>query len=377
MWTVTTLSETCKMYQPKTISAKEMKADGEYVVYGANGIIGKYDKYNHEEPQLLITCRGATCGSVNVSTPFSWINGNAMVIQPDISKVSLRYMEYLFKGGIDLSRAITGSAQPQITRQSLNDITFSYPPLAEQQRIVAKLDAAFAEIDEAVNLTTQKMARSKQAQIQLKDDAVKGLIEKFPTEILGKIAEFKNGMNYSKSDKGSFLKIVGVGDFKSNFFVDNTSLQTIRVKGISDNYLLKSGDILFVRSNGNKELIGRSMLVKDVCESMTFSGFSIRCRLNNEMLLPEFVCHILKSNLIRRTLIDGGGGSSISNLNQKMLSDIPMPIVVHDEQIRFLTRIQSFEENFEILVKAFTEKLNLLHSLKSAILAQELQSEAA
>ena len=47
MWTVSTLNETCKMYQPKTISAKEMKDDGEYVVFGANGIIGKYDKYNH------------------------------------------------------------------------------------------------------------------------------------------------------------------------------------------------------------------------------------------------------------------------------------------------------------------------------------------
>ena len=305
---------------------------------------------------------------------------NSILVRPDSDILNTGYLKYFIDssfGKACIKGIESGTTQRKFNKTGFRNLEISLPPLAEQQRIVAKLDAAFAEIDTAVNLTTQKMARSKQAQIQLKDDAVKGLIEKFPTEILGKIAEFKNGMNYSKFDKGSFLKIVGVGDFKSNFFVDNTSLQTIGVKGISDDYLLKSGDILFVRSNGNKELIGRSMLVKDVCESMTFSGFSIRCRLNNEMLLPEFVCHILKSNLIRRTLIDGGGGSSISNLNQKMLSDIPMPIVMHDEQIRFLTRIQSLEENFEILVKAFTEKLNLLHSLKSAILAQELQSEAA
>ena len=149
MWKTVKLGASCKMYQPKTISAKEMVADGEYVVFGANGIIGRYHQYNHAEPQLLVTCRGATCGAVNVSEPFSWINGNAMVIQPDLSEVSLKYMEYLFRGGIDLSKAITGAAQPQITRKSLEPIKFSYPPLAEQQRIVAKLEAAFAELNTA------------------------------------------------------------------------------------------------------------------------------------------------------------------------------------------------------------------------------------
>tara|TARA_A100001234_G_scaffold212226_1_gene213560 strand:- start:351 stop:1205 length:855 start_codon:yes stop_codon:yes gene_type:complete len=73
-----------------------------------------------------------------------------MVIQPDTSVVSLKFMEYLFKGGLDLSKAITGSAQPQITRVSLNTIKFSYPPIPEQQRIVAKLDAVSTEIENSL-----------------------------------------------------------------------------------------------------------------------------------------------------------------------------------------------------------------------------------
>ena len=62
MWTQTTLGETCKMYQPKTISTKMLLENGSYPVFGANGKIGKYDKYNHEKPQLIVTCRGASCG---------------------------------------------------------------------------------------------------------------------------------------------------------------------------------------------------------------------------------------------------------------------------------------------------------------------------
>lgn len=145
--TASTLGETCRMYQPKTISTKDMVANGDYVVFGANGIIGKYDKYNHEHEQLLVTCRGATCGSVNISQPKSWITGNAMVIQPDLAKVSVRYMEYLFRGGIDLSKAITGSAQPQITRKSLEPIKFSYPSLKEQEHIVETLEVASQELN--------------------------------------------------------------------------------------------------------------------------------------------------------------------------------------------------------------------------------------
>ena len=140
------LKDFCKMYQPSTISTKEMIPDGKYVVYGANGPIGRYNKFNHEEPQLLITCRGATCGAVNMSEPFAWINGNAMVIQPDLAMASLDYIKYAFLGGVDVSSSITGSAQPQITRTTLEVINVPLPSLEKQLEIVEQLDRAFDEV---------------------------------------------------------------------------------------------------------------------------------------------------------------------------------------------------------------------------------------
>ncbi len=141
-WQEITLGEACELYQPKTISATEMVDDGDYPVYGANGIVGKYDKFNHAEPQLLITCRGATCGAVNVSLPNSWINGNAMVVKPRNSSIQLKFLEHLFRGGVDLQAVITGAAQPQITRQSLAPLKIRVPPLSEQTRIATILDQA-------------------------------------------------------------------------------------------------------------------------------------------------------------------------------------------------------------------------------------------
>ena len=72
VWIETTLGEACELYQPQTISSAELVEDGSYPVYGANGIIGRYDKFNHEESQLLVTCRGATCGTVNITQPYAW-----------------------------------------------------------------------------------------------------------------------------------------------------------------------------------------------------------------------------------------------------------------------------------------------------------------
>jgi type I restriction enzyme S subunit len=151
------LKDFCKMYQPPTISTKEMIPDGEFVVYGANGPIGRYNRFNHEEPQLLVTCRGATCGAVNMSEPFAWINGNAMVIQPDLERATLEYMKYAFLGGIDVSSAITGSAQPQITRTTLEVIEVPLPSLEKQHKIVEKLNSAFDEVDSLKTQIKSKM----------------------------------------------------------------------------------------------------------------------------------------------------------------------------------------------------------------------------
>ena len=121
-WQKEYLTNICNVYQPKTISTKELLVDGTYPVYGANGQIGYYHKYNHELPEVLITCRGATCGSINKSVPKSWINGNAMVASP-ISAVILdkNYLFYYLKS-TSFDDYISGKA-PNIKVVMLQDFS--------------------------------------------------------------------------------------------------------------------------------------------------------------------------------------------------------------------------------------------------------------
>ena len=131
------LTEICTPKQWKTIPANELLDEG-YPVYGANGIIGYYDKYNHENPVVTITCRGATCGTVNITEPKSYITGNAMCLDNVRPDILLEYLYYCLLH-YDFSNVISGSAQPQITRQGLEKVKIAICSIEEQNKRTSSL----------------------------------------------------------------------------------------------------------------------------------------------------------------------------------------------------------------------------------------------
>jgi type I restriction enzyme M protein len=138
-WSMVKLGDVCDVYQPKTITSNQIKESGKYKVFGANGVIGYFDQYNHEEAEVAVTCRGATCGTVNFTEPRSWITGNAMVIKPKENNLNKRYLFFLLRS-TDLTSVITGAAQPQITGSALKPFLIPLPPLEIQEQLVAELD---------------------------------------------------------------------------------------------------------------------------------------------------------------------------------------------------------------------------------------------
>jgi type I restriction enzyme S subunit len=114
-----------EIYQPKTISEKEMTDFGFYV-FGANGIIGKYFEYNHSDVQTVVTCRGNSCGNIIRTLPKSWITGNAMVLKAKNQHI---VPEFIFQmlHWVGIHKVISGSGQPQITRTNLETLKFVLP----------------------------------------------------------------------------------------------------------------------------------------------------------------------------------------------------------------------------------------------------------
>ncbi len=146
---------TCPKQWP-TISKAEFTQEG-FPVFGANGIIGRYSRYNHEKPAIVVTCRGATCGEVNMTPPMSYITGNAMALDNiDSSKADPFFLFYALKhrGLFDI---VSGSAQPQIIGKDIKAVRVNLPPLPEQRKIAQVLSTW----DRAVELTEVLLAAAR------------------------------------------------------------------------------------------------------------------------------------------------------------------------------------------------------------------------
>ena len=204
-WKTDKLGCLCTMYQPQTIATNQLNEHGRYLVYGANGIIGRYDKYNHEKSQLLMTCRGNTCGEITVTKPFSWINGNAMVISPCDNKINIKYLEYYLKH-INLEHIITGGAQPQITRTALRLLKISYPESPYEQTAIA---AMLSKVDEAIAAVQASISAAERLKKSLMQNLLTGRMK--PDGTLRTEEEFYLDEKFGRVPKG--WKVKKVKDF--------------------------------------------------------------------------------------------------------------------------------------------------------------------
>ena len=171
---------------------------------------------------------------------------------------------------------------------------------------------------------------------------------KWPTKRLSQLAEFRNGVNYNKSSFGEGVKVVGVSDFQDYTKPRYDELEQINPEGIvTGRNILRDGDIVFVRSNGNRELIGRSLFIEQPPEEVTHSAFTIRLRFNSREVHPKFYAYCFRTPLIRQELTASGGGTNINNLNQDILNALEVPVPPLPVQRRIAGILSAYDELME------------------------------
>lgn len=161
----------------------------------------------------------------------------------------------------------------------------------------------------------------------------------------GDIADFSNGLNFSLSDYSGDILLIGVSHFGDRLFPDYSILDSIASNVVTEKDLLKSGDLLFVRSNGNKNLVGRCMLIKEPPRKVTYSGFCIRARIrDNELYNPAYFAYHFRTPLFRKTISGASRGANIQNLNQRLLSDYILSVPSREEQDRIVSILSAYDD---------------------------------
>lgn len=343
------------------------RVSGKYQIVSSSGVIDTHRSCAVRGPGVA-TGRSGSIGNVFFIAEDFWPLNTVLYVK-DFHGNDPRFVFHLLKK-FDLKRFATGAGVPTLNRNFIHSELVCIPPLPEQQRIVRILDEAFAGISTA-KANAEKNLLNACALYESHRDALFTQRKGWARKPLGDMATFRNGLNYTKSSKGEPVKIVGVRNFQNNYWAPLNDLDTITPdSSLSDSDTLQENDLVFVRSNGNPELIGRCMLIGAIGERTTHSGFTIRARLNTSEISPVYLCHFLKSNRARRIMIEGGNGVNIKSLNQGTLSDLVIPFPAGTEQARIVQQLEALQSEVQRLESIYQQKLTALEELKKSLLEQ-------
>ncbi len=268
-----------------------------------------------------------------------------------------------------------GSATNFIKIGNFKDYKVSHPPLAEQQRIVAKLDGVFAEIDSAIEVANAKEAEVEKLKTSILSASFSGDAVSWKTvkleEICHKITDGSHnppkGVEYSEylmlSSKNIHNDIISYDEprflSKSNFEGENKRTD------------IQLGDVLLTIVG----TIGRCAVFEGSGSRFTLQRSVAVLKPKHDLALPRFMMYVLQSML--GVLNDGARGVAQKGIYLKSLKALSFPHPPLEEQQRIVAKLDAiFSELADAKDAIEQSKTNYL-ALKSAILAQELQSEVA
>lgn len=363
------LTDVCNPKQWKTLSMSDLMDEG-YPVYGANGIIGYYNKYTHEKETLMITCRGATCGTLNVSTPYSYINGNAMALDNlNEEIVNLKYIfYYLKKRGFD--DCITGSAQPQITAQGLRKIDILVPPIDIQIKIARVLDKAQELIDKRKEQIEKLDEFIQSVFLDMFGDPVKNPKGWNQKSFANGIQSIKYGASIPPVFSQEGIPFIRATNIKNGRIIEN-DMKYISPEEAQkiEKCKLEVGDILIVRSGVNA---GDSTFVNKKYNN-SYGGYDIIVKLNNN--LNYAYINGLFNSIYREVFIDPlTRRAGQQHLNVKQIQGLLIMYPPVDLQNKFSNIVEKTEQQKELLQNSLTQLENNFNSLMQRTFKGELFS---
>ena len=326
---------------------------------------------------------GQTCGSVNISLPKSWINGNAMVIKPKNCSLKRDFLEYFFRGGIDISNVITGAAQPQITRQNLSPVEIPIPPLPEQQRIVEILDKAFVAIDKAKQNAEQNLRNAKevfQSKLQSIFDNGKLKVENGEWEStslkdeIDLATSFAFKSKYYTNNDDDILLLRGDNIMQGDFRWKDAKRWNKSEYDDFEKYQLQENDIVLAM---DRPWVNAGLKYARLSKTELPSLLVQRtARLRNKPQLNNlFLYYLIQSKGFTDYLISIQTGIGVPHINGKQICGFPFSKPSLKEQEQLVKKLNSLSNETKHLEEIYQQKLNNLTELKKSILQKTFEGE--
>ena len=272
----------------------------------------------------------------------------------------------------------TGASYPAVTDKQVKEIDVQLPPLAEQQRIVAKLDAAFAEIDRALGIISRQESEGKLFAAALSYQISAPNFPKANIQTLCEIGDGNHSSNYPK--KAEMLDIgvpfIRAGNIQNGTVIDDD----LRFISEEKHAQLKKGHL----REGDVLITNRGEIGKTAIVPKQFNGANLNSQIAwlrpHDNLLSEFLFFALNTTNAKNTFVLQQSGAALQQLTIKQLKAFEIPLPSLEQQQRIVECLRDVSAHTNKLGGNLFRKQKHLQTTKSALLAQELQppqSEAA
>lgn len=322
---------------------------------------------------VLIAMYGATAGQVGILRFEAASNQAVCAIYPNDTFIS-EFLYYFFLNEKErlIAKAV-GNAQPNISQVKIKDTEVPIIPLKEQQTIVAKLDQAFAAIDQAkANIETnisnaKELFQSKLNQIFSQN--VDGWVEKRIKEI-GKVQTGTTPPTKDKDNYGEFIPFIKPAHFNSDGSL--TPLDSyLSEKGIKKSRLIEANSVLMVCIGAT---IGKT----------GFTEIDVTCNQQINTVTPsknynyKFIYFGMISRIFQDEVLENGKGAqaTLPIINKSKWENLFLNINPNkDVQQQIVTQLDQLQEQTNQLVTKYQQKLANLEELKKSILEKAFKGE--
>lgn len=346
------------------------------------------EKYVIEKGDLLIALSGATTGKNGVYylDEIAYLNqriGNIKIKNKE--KVLNEYRNYYIAlKNEDILNLAYGGAQPNISPKVIEFISIPLPPINEQQRIVNRIESLFTKLDRAKELIENTLAQWEQNKMAILHKAFTGELtakwrkennidlsswqEKTVDELC---TSLKYGTSKKSNPEGSVV-VLRMGNLQ-NGEIDWSNLMYTDDKEDIEKYLLKKGDVLFNRTNGSADLIGKTSIYRGEYPAI-YAGYLIKLDYGKD-IIGEYLNYIMNSNKARAycNKIKSSGASQF-NINAKKIGAFEIPVPTIEEQQEIVNILDKLLAKYN-KIKNLEQQLEKIELLKKAILAKAFRGE--
>lgn len=332
-----------------------------------------YQHFTIQKGDIVTACSGGSWGKSAIfdSNEKLILNTSTLRLRFFNDLGENRYLYYLTKTSYfknTLSLYVTGQ-QPNYGYSHYSKIPIPLPPLLEQQRIVSILDEAFTAIAKAKANAEQNLRNAKELFEFFLHRYFTNKEAGWDEKKLKDVAEYFNGLTYSPTDVSDEGIVVLRSSNVQNDKLDFTDI--VRVTAfVKEKIIVRDGDILMCSRNGSQRLVGKTALIENLSEQMTFGTFMMIIRSDYNPYLLWFF-----KSLDFKKQISGGENTMINQITRYMLDDIVVSFPPIEKQFEIVQQLDAIYNETKKLETIYQQKIIDLEELKKSILQKAFSGE--